>query len=127
MGLGAFLKKLGIAIEVNTVLEDYEADLYAPDGDRGSGKLAELEFSRFKSGESRFEIEIKRRAGIPEGDEAVVLIHGVEVARVRVLKFQTEVKLYTKNGDDVPPIKLGDKAELMHNGVLIAAGVFRHD
>lgn len=127
MGLGDFFKKLGASIEVNIVVEAYEADLYAPDGDRSSGKLAELEFCRFKTGECKFEIEIKRRAGIPEGDEAAVLIHGVEVARVTILKLQTEVKLYTKNSDDIPPIKLGDKAEITHNGIVIATGVFRPD
>ncbi|MBX2851373.1 MAG: hypothetical protein KTR15_06480, partial [Phycisphaeraceae bacterium] len=63
MGLGNFLKKLGVSIEVNVVVEDYEADLYAPDEGRPGGKLAELEYAHFKSGESKFEIEIKRRAG----------------------------------------------------------------
>ena len=127
MGLGNFLKKIASSIEVNIVLEDYEAELRPIASGASTGKYAELEFCRFKSGETKFEIEIKRRAGIPAGDEAVILIHGVEVARVTVLKLQTEVKLYSKHGDDVPPIKLGDKAELVHNGVVIAAGVFRPD
>ncbi|MEO0475754.1 MAG: hypothetical protein AAF085_07275 [Planctomycetota bacterium] len=127
MGLADFFKRLGASIEVNIVLEDMEADLYPPGEGKGGRKLAELEYQRYKSGESAFEIEIKHRAGIPQGDEAVVLIHGVEVARVKCLKFMTQVKLSSKNGDEVPPIRLGDKAELMHDGVVIAEGMFAPD
>lgn len=127
MGIGAFFKKLCVSIEGSILEKDYEADLYLVDSDRKRAKAAELEYQVYRSGESMFEIEIKNRSGIPEGDEAVVLIHGVEVARVTKLKLQTEVKLYSKNGDEVPPIELGDRAELMHNGVVIAAGVFRED
>ena len=127
MGLSDLLKRIGVSIEVNTIVTDYEADLMLLSGDKAGQKAAELEFKRFKTGDTKFEIEIKRRAGIPEGEEAAVLIHGVEVARVTALKLQTEVKLYSKHGDTVPPIQLGDKAELVHNGVVIAAGVFKHD
>jgi hypothetical protein len=125
MGIASFFKKIAASIEANVVLEDYEADLYSTQS--GGQKFAELEYSRFKSGESKFEIEIKRRAGIPEGDEVAVLIHGIEVARVTIQKFQTEVWLNTKNGDEVPPVKLDDKAELLYKGVVIAEGVFRPD
>lgn len=124
MGLMDFIKKIGASIDAHTIIDSLEADLRLIAGDRAGAKAAELEFTRFKSGGSEFEIEIKTRAAIPEGDEAVVTILGVEVARVTMRKLQTEVIFDSRKGDEVPPITVGDKAELLHNGVLIAEGVF---
>lgn len=127
MGIKSFFSRLAATLEEHTVVADYEADLYLLDGDRKGAKAAELEFTRFKPGHTVFEIELKTRSGVPEGDEAIVLIHGVEVARVTKLKLQTEVRLNSKDGDEVPPIRVGDVAEIMHNGVVIAMGEFRKD
>jgi hypothetical protein len=124
MGLKDFIKKIGASIEAHTLIEELEADLRLIDGDRAGAKAAELEFTRFKSGDSEFEIEIKTRAAIPEGEGAVVTIHGIEVARVTMRKLQTEVIFDSRKGDEVPPIKVGDQADLLHNGVVIAAGTF---
>ena len=121
-----FFKKIGDFFMKGVVVEELEAEMFPTDSP-GARKIGELEFTRFKPGNTRFEIEIKRRADIPAGDEVAVLIHGVEVCRVTIHPMKTEVNLFSDRGDQVPTIKPGDEASLVHNGQVIATGVFRID
>lgn len=121
-----FFARIIDGIMAGVVVEELEADLYPVD-EPGGRKIAELEFTRFKAGNTQFEIEIERRAQISAGEELAVLIHGVEVYRFTTQQFKSEVKLYSNRGDEVPPIKRGDEAALVHNGKVIATGVFRVD
>lgn len=128
-GCLGFLARLGVEVEARSerVLEEYEADLYLAGVVDRSRKAAEIEYSRFERG-AELEVEIKRRAGIPAGDQVAVRVLGVEVCSVTVAdRLKSEVRLRTDRGDEVPPIKLGDTVELVHRGEVIAVGVFVRD
>lgn len=128
MGLRNFFKKLAESADQFSVVEAYEADLY-PVGDASrSRKAGEIEFVRFKPGHTEFDVELDRSAGIPVGDEVAVLIHGVEVCRITIdASIETDFELRSKEGDEVPPIQIGDQVEITHHDKVVLTGVFRDD
>ena len=121
-----FFARIAAALNSGVIVEELEADMFPLDTP-GAKKIAEFEFTRFKPGHTEFEIEIKRRAEIQTGDEIAVQIHGVEVYRIKFHSLKPETRFFSKDGDEIPPVKPGDEASLVHNGQVIAKGVFRHD
>lgn len=122
-----FFAKVARFFEDGIVVADLEANLYPPGTTRGRNEPGEIEYKAFKTGRAVLEIEVSSRMKIPEGDELVVRIHGVEVTRVNAGHYRTDIKLSTEDGHELPPIKAGDPAEILHNGEVILQGVFKHD
>ena len=114
------------SLTAGVVVEQLEAEMY-PTSTPGGKKIAELEFKRYKPGNTKLEFEIEDQSWRPVGDEVVVQIHGVEVCRHTIKPVKNSYKIYSDRGDEVPPVKLGDEASLVLNGQVIATGIFRLD
>lgn len=128
MGLKNFVKRAVDYINEHTLVDDLEANLYPPNSGMIKKSRGELEFERYKPGHMAFEVEIKKSAGIPAGEEAAILIHGVEACRVTMTDaYETKLRLKTKDGDEVPPIQEGDEAQVVYNGDVILVGKFKKD
>ena len=126
-GCLGFLAIFGIKIDMDKIMpvDRLEAELY-PVGTVGrTHEFAEVEYTSFRSGERKMEIEVEDDAAIPPGEQAIILVHGVEICRLTIgPESDTEVKLRSDKGDEVPPIKPGDLAQLMYQGHIIAQGEF---
>ena len=62
------LKKLIQGFKDSVVSQKFEADLYPVGAPKKGSDFGEVEFVQFQQGHAKLEVEIKRKAGIPEGD-----------------------------------------------------------
>lgn len=96
-------------------LMDLEADLRGVNGYTGRG---EVEYSAWKNGARRMEIELKGVAG----QSADVYVDGALTKTVPLHNGATDHKFDSSHGDDVPALCEGARIEIRQNGDVILEG-----
>lgn len=122
-----FFRKIIDGLKENTVDVEYEAKLYPPEGSANRLKKGEIEFTRYKPGHTRLEVDLKHSLEVPENTQVEVFINNTKVFDVVFRKHMPDFELHSKQGDSVPTVNIGDTAEIKYQKQTIAKGIFRRD
>lgn len=122
-----FFRKFIDAFNEHRVVAEFEAKLYPPEDSPNRLKKGEIEFTRFKPGHTKLEVELKHSLEVPENSQVEVFINDAKVCDVVFRKHMSDFELHSKQGDSVPTVNLGDTAEIKYQNQTIAQGIFRRD
>ncbi|MEM9345470.1 MAG: hypothetical protein AAGB26_02510 [Planctomycetota bacterium] len=109
-GCLGFLARLGIKIDMDNILpvDRIEAEFYPFEAVGRAREFAELEYTSFRSGVRKLEIEVEDDCGVPPASQVSIKIHGVQVCRVVTgPRDNTEISLRSDKCDEAPTIKPG--------------------
>lgn len=109
------------------IVEDYEARLAPAGGAVGShSSRGKAEHERFEDGEVQLEISA-RGLDLADATELEVRVNGVAVARGVAKRGRMSVRLSNRAGHAIPPVRAGDRLEVVHRSVVLLSGEFLPD
>ena len=109
------------------VSEKLEADLEPVNSGTTFLKDGEIEFYRHTRGHTSLVIELRQPAGIPAGDTVTLRFDGHRFRELEVSEPRFRIRLNSKNGEEVPDLRTGVLAEIVHRESVILKGRFEKD
>jgi hypothetical protein len=110
--------------DMRRILEDYEAKLRSPPGKKG-GK-GKVEWERYGDGGEELHARF-RRLDLPDGATVEIRLDGAILGNATISSGAGRLKFESQKGGVVPKATAGQLAEIVHEGMVLLAGVFDPD
>lgn len=89
-------------------------------------KKGEMEIKHYSHGEKRMEIDL-RGIKVPNGEQVQAMIDGKIVRDVTIQRGYARMRYNSVDGEIIPDVQHGSKAEIRYMGELLLEGTFIRD
>ena len=113
-------KKTEFEADLFTIQKTWWAKLFM------RSKKGEMEIKHYEFGEKKMEIDL-RGIKVPNGDRVQAIIDGKIVRDVIIQRGSARMRYNSSDGEIIPEVQHGSKAEIRYMGELLLEGTFFRD